>query len=60
MGTQPIFVKLNCSPGSFAEMACQPPQALTTMGVAMARPTRMMMNWMRSDTWSAIMPPNVV
>ena len=60
MEAQPIWVMFSFSPGRAAEMACQPPAYFRTIGVAIARPTRMMPNWMRSETWSAIMPPKVV
>ena len=33
---------------------------LITNGVAIARPKRMIMNWTRSEIWSAIIPPSVV
>ena len=58
--TQPIFVKLSCTGGSASEIASHPPHPLITMGVAIARPTRIMANWIRSEIWSAIIPPNVV
>ena len=60
MVTQPILAKSSCTGGRAEEMASQPPQPSMTKGVAMARPTKMMMNWTRSEIWSAIMPPKVV
>lgn len=60
MNAQPIFVKLVCPSGSFAAIALQPPRPEMTIGVATARPMRIIRNWTISETWSAIIPPNVV